>query len=166
MNNSNIVDIYFSRENENVKLPEKRKEDAGYDIYAYFENDAVLIEPGEIALINTGIRSCIPDNYVFMLKERGSTGTKGLSVRSGIIDSGYRGEWMVPINNTSNRTIVISKTPEMYNKNKLTIYPYEKAIAQALLLPVPETNIIEINKDELMNFESERGTGRLGSSNK
>lgn len=160
-----MVNIYFSRKSEDVKLPTKREEDAGYDIYPYSEND-ILINPGEIAIINTGIKSCIPDDYVFVLKERGSTGTKGLSVRSGIIDSGYRGEWMVPINNTSDKPIIISKEPHMYNKNQLTVYPYEKAIAQALLLPVPKTNVIEISEEELMSFKSERGTGRLGSSNK
>lgn len=45
-------------------------------------------------------------------------------------------------------------------------YPYEKAICQALLLPVPKIDIEEISYKELQKIESERGVGMLGSSNK
>jgi dUTP pyrophosphatase len=46
------------------------------------------------------------------------------------------------------------------------VYPYLKAITQALVIPVPEVCIEEISYDELKNIESERGLGKLGSSNK
>ena len=46
------------------------------------------------------------------------------------------------------------------------IYPYSKAIAQALVVPVPKTKVTEISYDELKDIKSERGLGALGSSNK
>ena len=46
------------------------------------------------------------------------------------------------------------------------VYPYTKAIAQALVVPVPKTSIEELSYDELKNIKSERGMGALGSSNK
>ena len=45
-------------------------------------------------------------------------------------------------------------------------YPYEKGIAQALIVPVPAVTIEELTYEELQNITSERGTGKLGSSNK
>ena len=49
---------------------------------------------------------------------------------------------------------------------KITRYPYEKAICQALVIPVPEVTVEEITYDELKGIASERGTGALGSSGK
>ena len=43
-------------------------------------------------------------------------------------------------------------------------YPYEKAICQALVIPVPELDIEEYTYDELMAIPSQRGGGCLGSS--
>ena len=47
-----------------------------------------------------------------------------------------------------------------------TLYPYEKAICQALVVPVRNTTVEEITYDELKGIASERGTGALGSSGK
>jgi dUTP pyrophosphatase len=120
-----------------------------------------------------------------MLKERGSTGTKGLAQRCGIVDSGYRGEWFCPINNTSNKTIIITKDIEKTKQtifakeysyavvdsieelDKLyTFYPYSKAITQALLLPVPKVEIKEISAEDLKSIPSLRGETCLGGSGK
>lgn len=84
-----------------------------------------------------------------------------------VVDSGYRGEIFIPINNTGNKTIVITKN----NKQDLTfnnaiIYPYEKAIAQLILVPVPKSRVKEISYEDLKNIPSKRGAGALGSSGK
>jgi dUTP pyrophosphatase len=57
---------------------------------------------------------------------------------------------------------------EMYEQmaENLLFYPYEKAIAQALVVPVPKTTVEEISYEELQNIKSERGLGALGSSGK
>ena len=57
---------------------------------------------------------------------------------------------------------------DYYNGNIIEsfVYPYSKAIAQALVIPVPSVNVEEIPYEELQNIPSERGIGALGSSNK
>jgi len=165
-----INNIYFAKVKEGAIIPSKDSENAGYDIRACFEEESITILSGEIKMIPTGICSAFNEDFVMVLKERGSTGTKGLSQRCGIIDSGFRGEWFVPINNTSNKAIIITKNVEAtqshYAEGVVTIYPYTKAISQALLLPVPKTKIIELTKTEIKRIQSKRGIGQLGSSNK
>lgn len=164
--------IYFSKVNPNATIPTKRDEDGCYDIYACFDEEYISIPPLTIKLIPTGIASAFSSKYRVGIRERGSSGTKGLSYRAGQIDSGYRGEWFIPINNTTNKLIIIAKK-ELVEKNpflleceEITVYPYEKAICQAALEEVPMVNVIEIPYDKLKNMASERGTGKLGSSGK
>lgn len=162
--------IKFAKVNENAVIPSKRREDAGYDIYPCFEQRCMIIFPHETKMIPTGIASACSEDYFFVLKERGSTGTKGIAQRAGIIDSGYRGEWFVPITNTSDsHALVIGKAEvcdEYKTRNDVVFYPYEKAICQAVPLPVCGIQEEIVTYDELMAIKSERGTGALGSSNK
>lgn len=169
INKSNVataIEVKFAKVRKDAIIPSKRLEDAGYDIYANFEEDYIEIKSGEIKFIPTGIASAIPIDYYMQFQERGSTGSKGLSARCGVIDSNYRGEWKVPINNTTNKTIIIAKNIEDFDDDKFIVYPYTKAICQALLLPVPRTIITEITYEELQKIESDRGLGMLGSSGK
>ena len=162
--------VKFAKVRPTAVIPTKRNEDAGFDIYADFEDDFIIIDPHTTTLIPTGIASACDTDYCFILKERGSTGTKGIAQRCGVIDSGYRNEWFIPITNTTNKKIAIVKKDADYifmrNTSGYTIYPYEKAIAQALIIPVPKVNIEELTYDELKEIESDRGMGALGSSGK
>ncbi len=162
-----MENIYFAKVKSDAVIPTKRKEDAGYDIYVCFEEEYRLIQPHETAIIPTGITSAFSSDYVLVLKERGSTGTKGMGQRCGIIDSGFRGEWFVAITNYNDKPILITK--EEYTeplKDDYIVYPYSKAVCQALLLPVPESQSVEISHEELISISSERGAGKLGSSEK
>lgn len=158
--------LLFAKVRKDAIIPSKNYEDAGYDIYANFEEDFVRIKPNEIKMISTGIASSVLSKYVLLVRERGSTGTKGMSVRAGVIDSGYRGEIFIPINNTSDRTIVISKLDFVSDVEDTIVHPYEKAIAQLLLLPVPNVDVKEISYDDLKKIPSKRGQGALGNSGK
>ena len=134
----------------------------------------MVINPHETKLIPTGISSACDTEYGFLVFERGSTGSKGIARRCGVIDSGYRNEWFIGLTNTTNKVIFISKLPvqetcdSYYNDimPESFVYPYSKAIAQALVIPVPKTEVEEISYEELKNISSERGMGALGSSNK
>lgn len=160
-------EILWARINEDIKIPSKRDCDAGYDIYPYFEEDYMIIYPHETKIISTGLYSAIHEDWYFQLEERGSTGTKGISQRCGVIDSSYRGEWMIPITNTNEKSIVISKENRVkFEHLNVIVYPYDKAICQAVLLPVPKMNSKEISLDELKLIPSERGEGKIGSSGK
>ncbi len=160
--------IYFAKVRNEAIVPSKRVEDGAFDIYACFEEQYKVILPHETVLVPTGIASAFSDDYVAILKERGSTGTKGIGQRAGVIDSGYRGEWFVPLTNHNDKAIVIVKSSfegEIPHKNAI-IYPYEKAIAQCIMVVVPKLAINEISYEDLLEMKSERGTGSLGSSGK
>ena len=165
--------VKFAKVRPTAKIPTKRVEDAGYDIYADFEEPFILINPHETVMIPTGIASACDTDYCFVLKERGSTGTKGIAQRCGIIDSGYRDEWFVPITNTTDDYIMIAKSDDVNTDvfgsipmKKIFRYPYEKAICQALIIPVPTVDVEEYTYEELLAIPSSRGMGVLGSSGK
>ncbi len=168
--------IKFLKTNEKAKIPEKREEDAGYDLYPVYEYDPIFLYPGDIKLFNTKLKMEFPKEYVFIIKERGSTGSKGITTRSGIIDSGYRGELIIVINNTSNKLIIITDKEEEYIKTNFfekiegyeenyILYPQKKAIAQGILLYTPNPKVKEVKTEEELE-ESERKTGLLGSTGK
>ena len=174
--NNNKVEITFARENDTVIIPSKRDEDGGFDIYANFTEDYMVIPPHEVKMIPTGLASAFSPDYRIVLKERGSTGSKGMAVRAGIIDSGFRGYWFVAINNTTNIPIIISKDehpdlvkifgviyPFPYDP---VIYPYSKAICQALIEENPKTIVTTTSYEKLKEINSERGTSQLGQSGK
>lgn len=159
--------LIFARKNENVILPTKREADAGYDIYAHFEDFEMVFQPHETKLVPTGLHTAMSQDFVFVLKERGSTGSIGMKVGAGIVDSNYRGEIFVAITNENDKSLVISKLFDKTMKDeKVIVYPYNKAIAQALILPVPKMDIEEVSVDELQMIPSDRGTGCIGSSGK
>jgi len=123
--------------------------------------------------MKTGIAIEIPQDWVFYIIERSSTGSQGIAKRSGAIDSGYRGEIFVPINNTSNKPIVFFREDgeklryflgeKGLKKEDITIYPMTKAIAQGMLLYSPHVDVEEVNE---LAEGSERGEGNLGSTGK
>lgn len=159
--------------NDEAILPSKRPEDACYDLYAVIDDDFLILNPGDIHMIPTGIAIEIPEDWIFYITERSSTGTKGLAKRCGVIDSGFRGEMFIPINNTTNKTIILAKNLDRkldnflsennLNKDDITIYPLSKAIAQGMLIYSPHVDVEEV--DELSD-NSERGDGVLGSTGK
>jgi dUTP pyrophosphatase len=163
-----MVELKFVKLRDGAKIPSKTPDNAGYDVYALFDEAYRWIKPHETVMIPTGLASIIPEEYYFQYEERGSTGTKGIGQRCGVIDSSYRGEWFIPITNHNDREMVIVKK-EIVNHidtTNVVVYPYEKALTQAVLLPVPKTNITEISIEEFSNFGTSRGTGMLGSSGK
>lgn len=159
--------IKFARKNKDVILPSKRLEDAGLDIYAYFEENCMVIQPHETKLIPTGLYSCCTSDYSLLAWERGSTGSIGLKVSAGCIDSGYRGEIFIALTNTNDIPISITKEVDKTNITEDFIeYPYTKGIAQLLVVPVPRLTIEELTVEQLQEIPSQRGDGSLGSSNK
>lgn len=164
--------IKFAKVNKNsdAKIPSKRFEDAGFDIYASFSEENMVIQPNETKMIPTGLMSSFPAGYVAILKERGSTGSRGIGQRCGVIDSGYRGEWFVPLTNHNNKPIAITKEENSNTLEALSadyiIYPYKKAICQVLFFEVPKVTVKEVDKFDIIKDFSERGDGSLGSSGK
>lgn len=161
-----MVELYFTKLKAGAKIPSKTDENAGYDVYALFDEDYRFIEPHQTVMIPTGLASVIPQEYYFQLFERGSTGTKGIGQRCGVIDSSYRGEWFIPVTNHNSKRMTIIKNGVSYKDDTVIQYPYEKALSQAVLLPVPQTSIKELTLEEFAIFGTNRGAGMLGSSGK
>jgi dUTP pyrophosphatase len=162
--------IKFAKKNKSVKIPSKLDANAGYDIYANFDEPFVKLRAHKTTLVPTGLFSSFDKGYYVQMFNRGSNGSKGLLQACGVIDSSYRGEWFVAITNTNDVDWYIAK--EEYVKSlsdniiKNTIYPYEKAICQFVILPVPKVEISEISLEEIKKDISDRGDGKLGSSGK
>lgn len=159
--------IKFAKVNPNAIIPTKDEENAGYDIYACFEEDNFVINPLETKLIPTGIASACDKNFYFQVEERGSTGSKGIKKSAGVIDSSYRGEIFIAITNCNNKPLLITKeTDTSALVNDFIVYPYSKAIAQLILHEVIETDVEELTYDELKAIPSKRGDKCLDSSGK
>lgn len=170
--------IYFAKLNENARIPNKKLEDAGYDIYACFDKDFFVIEPFKTKPIPTGIAAAFSNKYYIQVEERSSMGKIGIKKSAGVMDSGYRGEYLILTYNTNEKPFVISKLDKeeleeefeidgkVYKKDEVILYPYTKAVAQLVLQEIPVVETKEISYDELKSIVSERGTGRFGSSGK
>lgn len=92
--------IPFRRLRPEARIPARAHGgDAGYDLCSV---DEASLAPGGRALIRTGISVAIPEGYAGLVLPR-----SGLAMRHGVapvntpglIDSGYRGEIMVPLIN-------------------------------------------------------------------
>ena len=124
--------------------------DACFDIFAVIDNDEqeVYILPGETYRVHTGIITEIPRGYHCQVYARSGMGiTQGLRLANsvGIIDSDYRGEWIVALHNDSDYRRVV-KTGDR--------------VAQFMLCKNIECKL-QISED----LEStERGAGGLGST--
>ena len=160
-------ELYWAKLNPNAVIPTKEDEDAGYDIYACFDKDALLIPAHQTVLVPSGIAVAMSSDYYMQLKERGSTGSIGMKVSAGVIDSGYRGEIFVALTNTNDKDIIISKKCHKVSvENGYIEYPYSKAVAQGVIARVYPMVEYEINYRELSSIPSLRGTKNLGSSGK
>lgn len=119
--------------------------DAGADIYSL---EKVVIEPHTTTLVKTGIAVAVPAGYEIQIRPR-----SGLSLKTplrvanapGTIDSSYRGEVCVIMENTGNSTQTIEAGDR---------------IAQMLIVPVPMIKWEEVNELD----ETDRGQGGFGSS--
>ena len=91
----------FKLLNDQVKLPELKHEgDAGYDLYLY---EPVMIQPNTITVINTGIAVEIPKGEVGIIVPRSSIATScQFQLQMPLIDSNYRGEIHIIVNNPTN----------------------------------------------------------------
>ena len=166
-----VANIKFAKVKPNAIIPTKRVEDAGFDLYACLDEqiDWICIPPHTSQLIPTGIASAFDADWAVIFRERGSTGVKNMKINAGVIDSGFRGEYFISLYNGNDVPVYITKymdgeqAPE---PKDAILYPASKAIAQALIIPVPTVNVEEISYEELQNIPSERGVGALGSSNK
>ncbi|RAZ35131.1 dUTP diphosphatase [Microbacterium sp. SMR1] len=120
--------------------------DAGADLVSV---EQLRLEPGQRALVGTGVRIALPDGFAaFVVPRSGLAAKHGITVVNspGTVDAGYRGEIKVTLLNTD--------TAEPYD-----IAPGDR-IAQLIVMPVTRARFIPV--DTLP--ESVRGEGGFGST--
>jgi dUTP pyrophosphatase len=86
--------VQFQRIHPEARLPSRaHSTDGAYDVYLV---EDVTVAPMTATRVRLGFAAAIPDGYFARLTGRSST---QFFVREGLIDSGYRGEWMAPVQN-------------------------------------------------------------------
>jgi len=73
-------------------------DDAGLDVYAL---EDVVLRPGEIKTVSTGIRIALPPGKSGLLWPKSGLAQKGLVILGGCIDNGYQGELKVIVQNSN-----------------------------------------------------------------
>ena len=124
-------------------------EAAGADLYACLE-EAVVIQPGEVFWVPTGIALEVPKGCAGLIYARSSLGTKrGLAPANkvGVIDSDYRGECMVALHNHTDEERVVEGG---------------ERIAQLVIVPYLACDFTVVDTLD----ETVRGEGGFGSTGK
>lgn len=119
--------------------------DAGLDLTSVAD---VKLEPGERAIVPTGIAVAIPAGYAGYVQPRSGLAAKqgiGIVNSPGLIDSGYRGEVKVILINLGSEPVSIEQGDR---------------IAQLVILAVPPVTVIDV--DTLP--DTERGDAGFGST--
>lgn len=122
---------------------------AGADLYACLEAP-VTIEPGKTVMIPTGLAMELPAGFVGLIYARSSMGVKrGLAPANkvGVIDSDYRGEFMVALHNHGGQAQIVENG---------------ERIAQLVVAPVITPGFAEVD----ILSDTQRGTGGFGSTGK
>ncbi|OKA19961.1 dUTP diphosphatase [Bacillus cereus] len=133
-----------------VGLPKYAKPgDSGFDLVAA---EDTIIWPGETKVVPTGLAFEIPPGYEMQVRPRSgiSRNTK-LRVILGTVDSGFRGEVGVIVDNT--------EIPKVANM-KAHVIERGTRIAQGVIAPVITAHFEEV--DELS--DSQRGKNGFGST--
>lgn len=120
--------------------------DAGLDFFAL--EDCVVLAGERLSDIRTGISVAIPNGYVGLFWDKsGLAARHGLKVMAGVIDSGYRGELLLTLLNTSDADYHFKAGDK---------------VMQLLVQPVESVEVVEL--PELS--ETPRGADGFGSSGK
>ena len=147
MTDPSRVQVLISRLDPDLPLPGyAHPGDAGADLYA---REDVELEPGQRALVPTGVAIALPAGYAAFVHPRsGLAARHGITVVNapGTIDAGYRGEILVILLNTDGH-------------EAFTITRGDR-IAQLVVQPVSEAHFIEV--ESLPG--SHRGDNGHGSS--
>lgn len=142
-----MVEILISRLDPEVPLPSyAHPGDAGADLTTTLD---VRLEPGERALVPTGIGIALPEGYVALVHPRSGLAARfGVSIVNapGTVDAGYRGEIKVMLINLDPAEPVVLRRGDR--------------IAQLVIQQVEQARFVEV--DALP--ESVRGAGGYGST--
>ncbi len=124
------------------RLTRSTAHSAGFDLYA---TQDVCLPPQSFAVVGTGVRTKMTDCYALLRDRSGLAAKYGISIRGGVIDQDYEGEWMVVIHNESR---------EAYQIN------VGDRIAQALFMPMVTVEVV----GEGVELKQDVRSGGIGST--
>lgn len=140
--------IRVKKLNEDAVIPTRGSAySAGYDLYALADT---VINPHKTVKVGTGLALELPEGSFGAIFARSGLATKkGLRPANcvGVVDSDYRGEYIVPLYNDGDATHIILKG---------------ERIAQLVLMNHVPMEFEEVDELE----ETDRGAGGFGSSGK
>ena len=139
-----MISVYIKKLKESALIPTRATDsDAGYDLYSIEDG---VIPAGGRKVVGTGIAIAIPTSYYGRVAPRsGLAVKKGIDVLAGVVDSGYRGEVGVVLQNLSSEHFTYKKGDR---------------VAQLILEQCNSIGWVEL--DELK--DSERSYGGFGST--
>ena len=121
--------IQFAKLRPGAKIPSRRDEDSDYDLYACFDEQEFVIPAFSTRLVPTGLISAFDASLGVKFEERGSNTKWCGIVQAGVIDSGYRGEWLCAVYNGNPVPVHITKAvDEVQRLEDRVLVPYAKAI--------------------------------------
>jgi dUTP pyrophosphatase len=131
--------------NDRVRMPKYHTAGAaGIDLVADIPRQLVII-PGEIVKVPTGVSVAIPEGFEGQMRPRSGLAAKGVWCHFGTIDSDYRGELVAVLANIGNE-------PQC-------IQPGDR-IAQIVFAPVERAALLKAKELSV----TVRGTGGFGST--
>ena len=143
-----MTKILIKRLSKEVSLPKyETSGSSGMDLSANIDND-VNIEPGNSAIIPTGLAISIPKGFEVQIRPRSGLAAKQkISVLNtpGTIDADYRGEIKVILINLNDKVFTVEKGLR---------------IAQMVVCPVVQAQLEEV----LELNDTDRGSGGFGST--
>ncbi len=151
---SNAIFLQIRRLDERATIPAYHSElAAGLDLAAclprgHIDSEIVVVQPGRIVKIPTGIALAIPPGFEGQVRPRSGLSTRhGLTVPNapGTIDADYRGELFVALINLGGEPFEIR---------------HAMRVAQLVIAPVAHARVIETDTLD----ETARGEGGFGST--
>lgn len=142
-----MIEIQIKLLDKDLAMPRYQHEgDAGLDLPSRVD---FVLEPGERAMIPTGIAVAIPRGYAgFVLARSGLASRHGIALVNspGLVDSGYRGEMAIIMINTDKREAFHIKRGDR--------------IAQLVIQKVVEAITVRVSELDATS----RGEGGFGST--
>lgn len=146
---------------EGGKLPHKvRYTDAGFDLFA---TEDITLYPGQSGKTPLNVRLKLPLNTYAEITTKSGLGSKGHSVRAGIIDEEYRGVINVIHSNVALIEGLDEQGLPLMFTQPLVIKKGEKL---AQLIMHPYNNAYYIEEVQELDMNTSRGEGGFGSTGK
>tara|TARA_B100000902_G_C27295547_1_gene909649 strand:+ start:32 stop:499 length:468 start_codon:yes stop_codon:yes gene_type:complete len=144
--------VKVHRARPHAKLPRRaHKSDAGMDFfYCPVEGQVTRIDPGQSALLPTGIKMEVPSGCMLQIMNKSGIASKrSLVTGACVVDEGYTGEIFVNLHNIGSETQFVESGEKL---------------AQGVFVKIEKPILWEIEDDNLYGTSTSRGSGALGST--